>query len=446
MAFNRDKYAGSKMSSVKKAQDDAKKSEKSFYRSDGTTTFHNVNDGKNWFRIAPAHNSEDTPYQPCRTTFLKCEVDKYEDGEKTGEKEVKTKKVFIATMHSPKVKGVKILTKDPIEVYISYAYANADELYSGDKDGKAKFLNPITGYRAAGKWVPGIRPSTEFICYAWNEEGELGRLGLNNPWMKKMEEISLEENENDVLGIDIFSNPDEGRPVIIKRSKDEHGKTNYVITADAPAKINGKYEDFSTFFERVKVTDEQLAKLEEMKPLKEMYDGVYSQRDFDLALDGIKRFDDEHKYGIFENDDFLTELQEIGELVPEDPKAEENNVKSGKNIDDAFDKHEKKKAEAVEEITPIRMKKFLREYISSEYGEKFELPNIMGEELNKWYGLALQGEELPFPVKVETKVTPKTVKVETKEEAPELEETDGDLDMGAANDLKAQLAKLRGKK
>ena len=43
-----------------------------------------------------------------------------------------------------------------------------------------------------------------------------------------------------------------------------------------------------------------------------MYDGVYSQRDFDLAIDGIKRFDDEHKYGIFENDDFLNELQEIG--------------------------------------------------------------------------------------------------------------------------------------
>ena len=43
------------------------------------------------------------------------------------------------------------------------------------------------------------------------------------------------------------------------------------------------------------------------------------------------------------------------------------------------------------------MKKAIREYIDENYGEGFSLPSgVKGEELRRWYDLALEGEELPF--------------------------------------------------
>ena len=48
-------------------------------------------------------------------------------------------------------------------------------------------------------------------------------------------------------------------------------------------------------------------------------------------------------------------------------------------------------------LTPIKMKKAIREYIDENYGEGFSLPSgVKGEELRRWYDLALEGEELPF--------------------------------------------------
>ena len=47
--------------------------------------------------------------------------------------------------------------------------------------------------------------------------------------------------------------------------------------------------------------------------------------------------------------------------------------------------------------TPIKMKKFLKNYILENYGEDEALPKLSKEELVSWYDLAQNEEELPFP-------------------------------------------------
>jgi len=435
--FDRSKIRGSKIASIQKAQGEAKKNEKYFGDSSGRVNYHKIGDGKNVFRVAPVLEDGAVPYEPYYSTFLQCLVDEYSEGEKTGNKVVKNKKVFIATQHSPKnKKGDPIVSKDPVLTYIDFVYKLAEEKFDQDKDGKSKFLNPITGYRAGGKWTSGIRPSMEYVCYAWDSENKLGQLGLNNAWMKKMEKISLELSDEDVLALDVFSDAENGYPLIIRKGKNEKtNKTEYDISAEQLK----RGEDWDEFFKKNRITDDQLFELDKLDSLKSRFQGAYSQRDFDLAIDGLKRFDEEHSYGIFSDEAFLDVLEEIAATVPEDPKKEENDTKEGKDIEETFNKEKES-----EEVTPIRMKKFLRKYIADEYGEDYELPSIKGAELKKWYQLALDGEELPFPESSnETEEEEDTTEGES-----ELNESDADTDVDANIDLKARLAKMaknRGK-
>jgi len=404
MAFDRSKFKAAPMSAIEEQKTKAKQASKSFNQS-GRTTFHKVEEGSNWFRVAPAHNSADSPYVPIRSTFLECEVDIYKDGEPTGEKEVKPKPVFVATQHHDK------LTKDPIETYIDYVYKKANDEFQ-DKDDRQKFLYPITGTKIKGKWHPGIRPSTNWQCYAWDNSGTLGRLNLYDSWMKELRDVSARESDDAVVSVDIFSDPDEGYPLLIEKLKD-NGKWKYNVINESLK----KGEDWDDFFKRNRVTDAQLLELTEQKSLKEMLINVYSMKDFELALDGLKRFDDKNNFGIFENDDFLNELEEIHNQV--EALGEKEEEKKDDEKPKTSDK--KEEAEEKEKVTPIKMKKFLREYIAENYGEDFELPGIKGKEL----------EELPFP--------------EDEKGGEEDKEDSGDDEM-SENDVEAQLAALRNKR
>lgn len=416
MAFDRSKFKAAPMAAIEKQDAKAKQANKSFGRSGGRVTFHKVETGSNWFRVAPAHNSADSPYVPERKSMLMCEVDKYEDGEPTGDKEVKLKAIFIATQHSDKI------TKDPIETYIDYVYKRANEEFT-DKDDRNKFLAPITGFQGKDKWVSGIKPSTAWTCYAWNKSGEFGRLSLYDSWMKELRDVSARESDESVISVDIFSDPDEGFPLLIEKSR-EKNKWKYTIVNESLK----KGEDWDDFFKRNVVTDAQLLELTEQKSLKELLVNVYKMRDFELALDGLKRFDDKNKYGIFENDEFLNELEEIHAQVEvlEDERVEvEEKKESGSR------KSKKVEKEPEENVSPIKMKKFLKEYIIENYDEDTELPPIKGEELKEWYKLAQGGEELPFPE-------------DEKEEAAE--SNDSEEEEMTEDDVQAQLAALRNRR
>ena len=141
--FDRSKFKGAKLSTLKETKEQADANNPRLLGGGGQNNrpnFHEIEEGRNVLRIMPAHDPEDSTYQPCRTAMLECELPEMKDGKETGKMEKKNKKIFIATVHGNE--EVRKLKKDPIELYIKYVSELAG-LYD-DKDERQKFLAPIT--------------------------------------------------------------------------------------------------------------------------------------------------------------------------------------------------------------------------------------------------------------------------------------------------------------
>lgn len=452
MSF-RGKFKGAKLSAIKDVQKDAESNKKNFYESDGRVGFLDVDDGRNVFRIMPPHPDSESksPYLPCRRVMLKCEVDIYKDGEPTGETEVKNKYIFIATQHGG-------LPKDPVEMYIDFVRARAEDEFS-EKTDKQKFLAPITGWKdKKGNWNWGITPKTTFVAYAI-KDGKFGRFELWESWIKEMDKLAINDSADQVIDLDPFSDPDEGIPLVITKQKNEKGKNEYIISKDEPSRA--KRESWEDFFQRSRVTDEQLKELMDQKPLSEMYGkNVYTTRDFNLALDGLRRFDEEFKFNIFDNEEFLSELEAISKLVPK-PKDKDDGVreafgmKKGKDVEkESIDTPKLEEDGDSDELDLPTIKRELKKFIKKEYGEGFvtQLPKDT-KTLMIWWGLYEEGDDLPIgdidepevestPAKIVPPVQDKKEKKEPKPVVKEVEES-GSVD---DDELSAEIAKLRARR
>lgn len=461
--FDRSKFQGAKLSAQKSAQKSASENSKSFGGGNNRVDFFSIEEGRNVFRMMPPHPDDKlkASYLPKRTAMLKCEVPVFENGEDTGRKEVKNKNIFIATQHGG-------LPKDPIELYIEYVRKYAVDAIQ-DKEERTKYLYPITGWRDKKGWNWGVNPKTSFVGYVVSKL-KVGRLELYESMVKDMDKMAIGEDPEDVMGIDPFSDPNEGFPFVITKQHvvDKQGKTTdkweYPITKEEPRKVAGRWESMEDFFERTKVTDEQLMELIAQEPLSTLYGpDVYTTRDWDYALDGLKRFDDEHKYGIFDNEEFLDELEVLSKLVPEDKREEAKAKVNGDDIDKVFD--DKKKADAAkaskeeanaevgsdeaeengksedEVVTLPEMKFILKKFIRKEFGEEFvsQLPaNKLDVEM--WYSLYEEGEPLPI-VPLATEAPKKEVKAEEPKK-----EVKADVVVEENPELDDEIAKLRARR
>jgi len=432
-AFDRARFKGAKLSATKDVQKEAQANNKSFGGGTNRVGFLTIDEGRNVFRILPPHPDDTVgaAYLPKRVAQLECEVPVYKDGEDTGKTEIKNKNIFIATQHGG-------LPKDPIELYIDYVRKRAADEFQ-DKDDRQKFLQPITGWRdKKGTWNWGISPKTSFVTYAI-KNNEMGRLELYDSMIKDMDKLAVAEDAEDVMEVDPFSDPSEGSELIItkEKQKDKQGKeTNkwdYIISMGSPSK--NKREDWPAYYERVQVTDAQLTELLEQEPLsKIMGNRVYTSRDWDYALDGLKRLDDKYKFEIFENDEFLDELKELAELVVEFKRDD-------KDVDAMFEKKDQqkevveqkkveKKPETVVEkgeevdddsLSILDMKMALKSAVKRRFGAQYldQVPT-KDQEIQKWYQLLDEGEDLPIVLEeadvVEEIPTIKAEKVTVSEE------------------------------
>ena len=412
--FDRSKFKGAKLSKLRETKEQADKKDVRLLggSSEGRANFLSVEEGRNEFRIMPPHNPNDPTYRPLRSAMLECELPVFEDGKETGKFEFKNKKIFIATQHGNE--ALRKLGKDPIETYIKYVNDEAS-LIDG-KDEKHKFLSPIKGWRGRdGKWNWGILPSTSFVCYAV-KDNQLGRLELWNSWIKEMNKIMalIEEEEDEVLDIDPFSDPDEGYPLVIKKEKNEEDRWEYTVDRVNPK----KRQSWDEFCEENRVTDEQLKALYDKESLTELYVDCYTKRDFDLAINGLRLFDKKHKFNIFENDDFLSELEEIEKLVPEDEPKE--------NSDATIEKEFEKAGNDTSKWPKPKCKKYLKAYILDSYDEDAEpylqkVEELSLEDLRSWCELAEAGEELP-EVETDNIKAPDDAEVEEENENTEDDE------------------------
>lgn len=439
--FDRSKFKGAKLSANKDSQKSAQENNKSFGNDGVRVGFLTIDEGKNVFRILPPH-PDDTigaAYLPKRVSTLQCEVPVYKDGEDTGKTEVKAKNIFIATQHGG-------LPKDPIELYIDYVRKRANDEFQ-DKEDRAKFLYPITGYRGPkGDWNWGISPKTTFVAYAIKDK-KMGRLELYESMIKDMNKAAITEDAEDVIEIDPFSDPNEGCELIITKQKqhDKQGKEinkwEFPITKGEPSRV--KRESWDEYFERTMVTDDQLAELLKQEPLsKIMGNNVYTSRDFDFAIDGLHRLDDLYKFNIFENSEFLDELEQIQALIPEYKKDD-------KDIEAAFDPKKKKNTEKDQsqetdqstdddQVSIEEMKTDLRKVIKKQFGIEYldQLPK-KESDIEKWYCMIMEGTKLPIKMEEETQA-PEPIK---PKEATHVNEEGADT----SAEVQSQIDKLRNR-
>lgn len=387
MSFDRSKYK--KQVSIDEVDDDLKKAQATmknpaFGNQGGRASFYTVNkEGRYELRVLPSVKGE-KPYISRKVVKLPIECPIYDkDGKDTGKKEVRQKDVFTSDVHSDKMGG-----KDAVMIYIDFVYALANDIQ--DSDEKKKFLAPITGYFNRQKqWVWGVSPNLNYVCYVYVED-EIHRFDVRPQWWKKMKNISLERSNDNVINIDIFSDCDEGYPLIINTTLNEKGKSQFDISCGLPDA--SKRESWDDFFLRTRVPDNILQELEELPSLEDQYKDVFSRKDWDMQIEGLERFDKQNGFEIFQNDEFLNALEELEKLVPEDDE-----VKQVAKIPS------KKKEEPKQTSTPttsypplIKMKAELNDYIEAEYEGTEKLPNLSITELRKWYDMMKEGMMLPF--------------------------------------------------
>lgn len=458
MKFDKSKF---KKQSIEDVEAEVKQAEKTMYKGGKSYTgFATIQKGKNVFRVVPAMGKA---YVACKMSKLRVEVPTYDANGKVTGKEVKDKNVFCADIHGKNLlKG-----KDPIVLYCDYVRKKASEEYQDDVE-RRKFLNPIMGYKKGNKFVWGINPSLAYVCYVYQGSKDFARLQLYGTWMNRIKEISVEMSDDETVSFDIFSQLEGAYPLVITMGEDDKGKKTYSLSAGVPK----KGQSWDEFFEETAIPDEDMEYfLNEVSTLEEIYKDVYSQKDFNMALDGLKRFDEENGYDIFADDGFLTEIEEMAAMIPDEdskndegeedeaPKKTKSTSKSKKVEEPETDEEKpdpvknlasspaKEKAAKVASYPPLsKMKKFLEEYIGEEYPEA-ELPDDLTiAEVRSWYDLAQAGEALPFPEEDETPTETASEpenKEEPKEESPIDENaTDKDEELLKA---KARLQALKDK-
>jgi len=296
MGFDRSKFAASKMSAVKK-QDGAVA--KSFDKKKSGTDFLRFAEGKNRVRVYPAHPGTDSFTHPKTVSFLECEVTYKKDGKEVTE--MKKMPVFNARIHSGGV--IKV---DPTELYTKLAFRNAAAEYSDDKERKAR-LNPITDFKT------GITAKTKWSVYADldNPDGKsFGILDLPTSVRDKANELAIDEDEaDDVIVTDPYTDPDQGRILIV----------TYDRQLDKAKKDPGKYYQCAIDYKKpTPLTDDQLDAFSKLDSLDLILNGAYTRRDFNRTIEALKAFDEKYEFEIFAEDEFLDTLDQISLLLPED--------------------------------------------------------------------------------------------------------------------------------
>lgn len=431
MAFDRNKYRAAPLATVNSTVAQTKPYETYFGGNKGDyAPFWKNRDGITIKRVLPAHVAGDSPYVPMLTTMLKCNTDeKDKDGNVIGKKIV-NRKIFLATLHGH-------YPYDIVEEYIKRVYEKAEQIQ--DKDERSRFLNPITGYRMGGKngtWVPGIRPQLEYVYYAYIE----GKIYRDSLKPKQMEALNKESADlcaqNDTAAIDMFSDPNTGFPLQWDRGKDDNNKTVETIKA-LPLKMGQTWEDY---FEKNAVPDKVLEELETYPSLQKLYVDCYGIRDFNLALEGLKRFDEENVYKIFADEDYLDMVEELQKAIEEKGGVDEEKPDDTAAV--SYEPEEKskpistpkrtvKKAQPQSEITMAEKKQIVINEFIRQYGDEYDY-EPEPEEIEELYPIALKHGDLGYDIphlegwdkpveEVKAKVKPVKVKVNEPEPEPEPE-------------------------
>lgn len=399
MAFDRSKFKKAKIEEVDENLNKAQETMSQFGKQGGRASFLSLaKEGRYEIRILPSETQR--PYVPrkCAKLPIECTVfDK--DGKDTGKKEIRMKDVFTSDVHSDRMQG-----QDAVAIYIEYIDKMVAEIQ--DSDERKKFRAPITGFRKTnGEWVWGIAPTLNYVAYVLYDK-EIHRMDIRPQWWKAMKSISIERSKK-AVSLDVFSDHETGYPLIINYYKDEKKKNVYDLSCGLPE----VGETWDEFFESNRVPDSVLEALDQLPSLEDQYVDVFSRKDWDMQLEGLKRIDEKYGFDIFENDEFLDRLEQLEALVPEVEDVKKTTVSSNDDEEDEQEDEVRVSVKREPSAKPtqtasksttsgypplIKMKAELKQYIETEYEGTEVLPDLPIVEMRKWYDLMKQGMMLPF--------------------------------------------------
>lgn len=198
---------------------------------------------------------------------------------------------------------------DVVEEYVKYAKKKVGN--DADK------LEALTG---SGPKSNSLNPQYSWLCYADKINGD-DQLRAKLWEFKKMvrdamNKLAFSEDEDEVIEVDPFTDPDDGLPIMVTYRKNPNKKKgeNFYDVA-FPKKVSAR-----------PLTDEEIEYFMSLKPLSEVINR-YSMRDFERALEGLQNFDTENEIDLFEDEDWLEHLEEIKAQYDSEEDSDDSKLK-----------------------------------------------------------------------------------------------------------------------
>jgi hypothetical protein len=286
-----------KATSIKKLQKQVD-AENEMVGTGSSTEYLNLEDGKTIkIRIFPAHPGQEEFYVAKKCYWLTFN---------TNDGDTRRGTVLDSKVHG----GTKW---DVVEEYVKWAKKRVGN--------DAEKLEALVGN---GPKSNSLNPQYTWLCYADRVNGD-DQLRAKLWEFKKMvrdamNKLAFSEDEDEVIEVDPFTDPDEGLPINVTYRKNPNKKKgeNYYEVA-FPKKVSAR-----------PLTDEEIEYFMTLKPLSEVI-YKYGMRDFERALEGLQNFDEDNEIGLFDDDDWLEHLEEIKAQYDAE-EEEEKPKKSAKKV------------------------------------------------------------------------------------------------------------------
>ena len=298
----REKYAQQKaVASPLSSQIQAAEEEMQF---GGGVNWLTCEEGLNDFRFFPSTEEGVAFMQLKHTHRLPIEIEN-EDGTK----EIKERKpVFNSRKHG----GTK---KDIIDEYIDFLEKRETDRLGELKLSKKEFGAQIKAVmKPVNDWQKGIRPEFRWTGYAakltWNDDGSLakkdkGVFDFSFSVGKKADGLAAsQDRRGKVAETNPYTSIDKGAILVIDYDKKRDPAEMYRVSLDTDAPIAWD--------------DEDLEWLEAQRSLAEQYIGSYRRLDFNMAIEGLTRFDTRNQFGVMSDPEFKKIIDEISAYYPED--------------------------------------------------------------------------------------------------------------------------------
>ena len=187
-----------------------------------------------------------------------------------------------------------------------------------------------------------LNPQYSWLCYADKINGD-DQLRAKIWEFKKMvrdamNKLAFSEDEDEVIEVDPFTDPDEGLPIMVtyrKNPNKKKGENFYEVSF--PKKVSAR-----------PLTDEEIEYFMTLKPLNEIL-SKYGMKDFERALEGLQNFDEENEIGLFDDEDWIEHLEEIKAQYDSDDSEADSAPKKKTAVKKAVKKEYAKSEEDEEE-------------------------------------------------------------------------------------------------